>query len=120
MSSPITMDMAKTAVEDVIKSRTIVISSDYIQEVVSKYFNVNKEDLKSAKRSSDITFPRQIAMYLCKTVAQMSLSQIGKDFGNRDHSTVLHAVNKIEKEINSNPHTKLIVESVENLLTAKN
>ena len=55
-------------------------------------------------------------MYLCRNVAQMSLPQIGKDFGKRDHTTVMHACNKIEKEIKENQNTKLIVESVKNIL----
>ena len=55
-------------------------------------------------------------MYLCRNVAQMSLPQIGKDFGKRDHTTVMHACNKIEQEIKENQNTKLIVESVKNIL----
>ena len=55
-------------------------------------------------------------MYLCRTVPQLSLPQIGKDFGNRDHTTVMHACNKIEKEIKQNNETKLIVESVKKIL----
>ncbi|EKC53486.1 protein containing Chromosomal replication initiator, DnaA, partial [human gut metagenome] len=66
--------------------------------------------------SNDITFPRQIAMYLCRNVANMSLPQIGKDFGKRDHTTVMHACNKIEKDIKESKETKLIVESVKNIL----
>ena len=55
-------------------------------------------------------------MYLCRNVAQMSMPQIGRDFGNRDHSTVMHACNKIENELKKNSNTKLIVDSVKNLL----
>ena len=115
-NSPITMAMAQKAIDDIVASQQKVISSDYIQDVVGKYFNIDPKDLKGAKRSNDVTFPRQIAMYLCRNVAQMSMPQIGRDFGNRDHSTVMHACNKIEKEIKSNSNTKLIVESVQNLL----
>ena len=68
------------------------------------------------KRSNDVTFPRQIAMYLCRNVAQLSLSNIGKGFGKRDHTTVIHACTKIEKEIQNNISTKRIVESVKNIL----
>ena len=59
-------------------------------------------------------------MYLCRNVANLSLPQIGKDFGNRDHSTVMHSVSKIEKEIETKNNTKLIVESVEKILKNKN
>lgn len=116
-NSPITMAMAQKAIDDIVASQQKVISSAYIQEVVGKYFNIDPADLRGAKRSNDVTFPRQIAMYLCRNVAQMSMPQIGKDFGNRDHSTVMHACNKIDKEIKNNSNTKLIVESVQNLLT---
>ena len=113
--TPITIEMAQKAIDD-IKGETKVISSAYIQDVVAKYYNISVNDLKGQKRSNDVTFPRQIAMYLCRNVAQMSMPQIGRDFGNRDHSTVMYACDKIEKEIKKNETTKLIVESVKNLL----
>ena len=115
-NSPITMEMAERAINTVVSQQNKIISSDYIQEVISKYFNIEIQDLKSSKRSADVTFPRQIAMYLCRNVAQMSLPQIGNDFGKRDHTTVMHACDKIEKEIKSNSNTKLIVESVKKIL----
>ena len=98
-NSPITMEMTEKAINDIVAQQDKVISSEYIQDVVGKYFNVSPQDLRGAKRSNDVTFPRQIAMYLCRNVAQMSLPQIGIDFGKRDHTTVMHACNKIEKEI---------------------
>ena len=119
-NSQITIDMAEKAISEVIQSKDKVISSQYIQEVVGKYFNIDPQDLVGQKRSANITFPRQIAMYLCRNVANLSLPQIGKDFGNRDHSTVMHSVSKIEKEIETVNNTKLIVESVEKILRDKN
>ena len=115
-NSPITMEMAERAINDIVSQQEKVVSAEYVQDVVGKYFNINPKDLKGSKRSNDITFPRQIAMYLCRNVANMSLPQIGKDFGKRDHTTVMHACNKIEKEIKENSNTKLIVESVKNIL----
>lgn len=115
-NSPITKEMAEKAINDIVAQQEKVISAEYIQETVAKYFNINAKDLKGSKRSNDVAFPRQIAMYLCRKVAQMSLPQIGKDFGKRDHTTVMHAYNKIEKEIKENQNTKLIVESVEKIL----
>ena len=117
-NTSITMEMAEKAINDIVSQQEKVISSEFIQETVSKYFNISAKDLKGSKRSNDIAFPRQIAMYLCRNVAQMSLPQIGKDFGKRDHTTVMHACNKIEKEIKENQNTKLIVESVKNILLA--
>ena len=119
-NSPITMEMAEKAINDIVASQEKVISSEYIQDVVGKYFSVDSHDLIGAKRSNDVTFPRQIAMYLCRNVAQMSLPQIGNDFGKRDHTTVMHACSKIEKEIKSNSNTKLIVESVKKILLSDN
>ncbi len=119
-NSPITMEMTEKAINDIVASQEKVISSEYIQDVVGKYFNINSADLISAKRSNDVTFPRQIAMYLCRNVAQMSLPQIGNDFGKRDHTTVMHACNKIDAEIKSNSNTKLIVESVKKILLSTN
>lgn len=116
INSPINMEMAEWAINEIVSSKDKVISSLFIQETVSKYFNISIKDLVGNKRSNDVVFPRQIAMYLCRTVPQISLPQIGKDFGNRDHTTVIHACNKIEKEIKENKNTKMIVESVKNIL----
>ena len=120
-NTPITMTMAEKAINDMVSQKEKVISSDYIQETVGRYFNVNPKDLKSSKRSADITYPRQIAMYLCRTVANMTLPQIGKDFGDRDHTTVMHACEKIENLIkessnNNTQNTKRIVESIRKIL----
>ena len=118
MNSPITLEMSEWAINEIVKSKDKVISSEFIQETVAKYFNVDVKDLVGQKRSADIVFPRQIAMYLCRSIPQISLPQIGKEFGDRDHTTVLHACNKIEKEIKENKNTKLIVDSVKNIILA--
>ena len=118
INTPITMEMAERAINNIVSQKDKVISSDFIQDTVAKYFNISIKDLRSSKRSNDIAFPRQIAMYLCRNVSQMSLPQIGKEFGKRDHTTVMHACNKIEKEMKDNSNTKLIVESVKKLLVS--
>ena len=118
--SPITIEIAEKAINELVLQKEKVISSDYIQEVVSKFFRIDKKDLISAKKSNDIAYPRQIAMYLCRTVAQMSYPKIGEDFGNRDHSTVMHAVNKIENDIKENTNTKLTVDSIKNIIQNQN
>lgn len=115
--SPITMEHAELIINEFKLKSEKVISSDFIKETVAKYFSINKNDLASEKRSNDIAFPRQIAMFLCRDVANMSFPQIGKDFGDRDHSTVMHAYNKIKKEVRDKNNTKLIVESVKNIIT---
>ena len=116
--SPITIELAENIINEFKYESEKVISSDFIKETVSKYFSINKDDLAGTKRSNDIAFPRQIAMYLCREVAGMSFPQIGGEFGNRDHSTVMHGYNKIAKEIKEKNSTKLIVESVKNIITS--
>jgi len=114
--SPITIELAENIINEFKYENEKVISCDFIKETVAKYFSINKDDLSGNKRSNDIAFPRQIAMYLCRDVANMSYPQIGIDFGGRDHSTVMHACRKIEKEVKEKSNTKLIVESVKNII----
>ena len=115
--SPISIELAEQCINDVISRKEKVISADYIQEVVAKYFNIPQKDIKSSKRSNDIAYPRQIAMYLCRDLANMPFTKIGEEFGKRDHTTVMHACSKIDSEIKSNNSTKAIVESVKNIIT---
>lgn len=112
----ITIEMAEKAINDVVTKKDKVLSLELIQETIAKYFNITVEELKGVKRSNDVTFPRQIAMYLCRNVAQLPLTKIGEGFGKRDHTTVIHACTKIEKEVQNNISTKRIVESVKNIL----
>ena len=116
--SPITIELAENIINEFKYESEKVISSDFIKETVSKYFSIDKEDLAGSKRSNDIAFPRQIAMYLCREIAGMSFPQIGIEFGNRDHSTVMHGYNKIAREIKEKNSTKLIVESVKNIIVS--
>ena len=114
--SPITIELAEKIINEFKYESEKVISCDFIKETVAKYFSINKDDLSGNKRSNDIAFPRQIAMYLCREIANMSYPQIGTDFGGRDHSTVMHGCKKIEKEIKEKNNTKLIVDSVKNII----
>lgn len=114
--SPITREFAENIINEFKANSQKVISSDFIKETVSKYFSIDPNDLSGNKRSAEIAFPRQIAMYLCREIANMSFPKIGTDFGNRDHSTVMHAYKKIQDEVKNKSNTKLIVESVKNLI----
>ena len=114
--APITIELAEKIINEFISKKEKKISSEYIQETVAKYFNINKDDIASNKRSNDIAYPRQIAMYLCRDVANMPFKKIGQDFGGKDHSTVMHACKKIENDIREKDNTKLIVESVKNII----
>ena len=115
-NQPVSMEVAAKAVKDITSSRTKVITSSLIQQVVAKYYNLKIDDLKSSKRSSDIAYPRQIAMYLCREIANISLPQIGRDFGGRDHTTVIHACNKINTDLKSKPDLKNTIEELKKVI----
>lgn len=83
-----------------------------IQKIVSEHFQISVDDIRSKKRSSNISFPRQIAMYLCRTMTTESFPKIGIEFGGKDHSTVMHSVEKIEKELKDNKDLSNIVEKL--------
>ena len=88
-----------------------------IQKVVADYFQISVEDLKGKKRTASIAFPRQIAMYLSRTLLDESLERIGLEFGGRDHTTVMHSCEKIEDECNSKEETRNTIEKLkENLI----
>ena len=114
--SSISIELAENIINEFQYESQKVISCDFIQETVSKYFSIEKAELFGNKRSSEIAFPRQIAMYLCRKVINMSFPQIGEEFGGKDHSTVIHACKKIENEVRTKANVQIIVESVENII----
>jgi chromosomal replication initiator protein len=92
----VTVDLATEALKDIIsKKQGKHVTIDSIQDVVSSYFNLRVEDLKSQRRTRNVAYPRQIAMYLSRKLTDMSLPKIGEEFGGRDHTTVIHAYEKI-------------------------
>jgi chromosomal replication initiator protein len=96
----ISLELAAEALKDIISSRqSKQVTIDLIQDIVSNYFNLKIEDLKSARRTRNVAFPRQIAMYLCRKLTDMSLPKIGEEFGGRDHTTVIHAYEKISQNV---------------------
>ncbi len=92
----ITIDFATSVLGEVLRTSQRRITIDEIQRAVSTHFEVKQLDLISARRAVAIARPRQIAMYLAKRLTTRSLPEIGRKFGNRDHSTVIHAVKRIE------------------------
>ena len=114
--TPVSFEMAEKAINDIIRQNSSVISIEYIQDVICSYFDITMKDLKSSQRSNNITFPRQIGMYLCRILTNESFPKVGEAFGKRDHTTVMHAFKKIEKDIKEDPNTKLIVESVKKIV----
>jgi chromosomal replication initiator protein len=94
---PVTMDMAERAIRDLIRPQEPKrVKIEDIQRIVARQYNVSRADLLSSRRTANVVRPRQIAMYLAKTLTLRSLPEIGRRFGGRDHTTVLHAVRKIE------------------------
>ena len=92
------------------ESRPVKI--EWIQKIVSQVYKVSRQDLVSERRTQAVVRPRQIAMYLCKTMTPRSLPDIGKRFGNRDHTTVLHAIRKIESLIAKDELLRREIESL--------
>lgn len=109
----ITVELAIDALKDFI-NKGISEKDDIrrIQKVVSEFFQISVEDIRSKKRSANIAFPRQVAMYLCRKLTPESFPKIGTEFGGKDHSTVMHSVEKIEKEIETNKELSHIIEKL--------
>ncbi|AUS98498.1 chromosomal replication initiation protein DnaA [Clostridium thermosuccinogenes] len=116
--SEINVELATEALKDILSAaRTKVINSATIQEAVARYFDIKPEEFKSKKRNRDIAYPRQIAMYLCRELTDMSLPKIGDEFGGRDHTTVIHACDKIAEDIETNPETRRVLEELKKTIT---
>ena len=96
---------------------TVTISIEEIQRIVSEYYKIRVTDLKSTSRAKPILVPRQIAMYLSKTMTPRSFPEIGRRFGGRDHTTVLHAVRKIEELISNDQKLGHEIELLRRLIT---
>lgn len=115
-NNPLTDDVVDNIIESILVKNSKILTSTLVMQIVAKFFNISVTDLTSDKRSNVIAFPRQIAMYLCREVANMSFPAIGKDFGGRDHSTVLHAYSKIKDEYDNNPDTKDLIDDIKKTL----
>jgi chromosomal replication initiator protein len=116
-AQPVTLEMAEREVRDLIRPQEPKrIKIEDIQRVVARQYNVSRSDLLSSRRTANVVRPRQVAMYLAKTLTLRSLPEIGRRFGGRDHTTVLHAIRKIEGEITKNPHLGDELEELKRLL----
>ncbi len=116
----ITVEMATEALKDILSAnKSKDINSASIIEVVSRYYDLKQDEFKSKKRNRDISFPRQIAMYLCRSLTDMSLPKIGDAFGGRDHTTVMHACDKIKKDIENNSEIRRAVEELQRNILGK-
>ena len=110
----ITLELAQEALKNIINngfSEDINISR--IEKVVADNFKISIDDLKSKKRSANIAYPRQITMYLIRKITDEPFDSIGKEFGGKDHSTVIHACSKIESELATNEELKKLLDKME-------
>lgn len=113
--SPITAEMAAEVLKDVIPPKAPrPVTCKTIQEAVSEYFQLKPEDLKAKKRTRNVAFPRQVAMYLTRELTDLSLPKIGEEFGGRDHTTVIHAYEKISQELRQNPSLQELINELIN------
>ncbi len=94
---PITLEMTQEVLQDLLRANDRRVTVDEIQRHVADYFNIKLADLLSSRRARQVARPRQVAMYLCKHLTSKSLPSIGRKFGGRDHTTVMHAVKRIDE-----------------------
>ncbi len=109
-NTEITVDLAKNELRHLFDTRDKVITNELIQKVVAESFGVKPSDLKSKRRTKNVVLPRQVAMYLCRTLTGASLPETGHFFGGKDHSTVIHACKVIEEKKEKDPDLKARIE----------
>ncbi len=101
-NKPLTLDLVKKELKDIIDISDKKISLDLITKVVCEYYNISKDDILSKRRTKNIAYPRQICMYLSRELTDNSLPTIGEYYGGRDHSTVIHGYDKIKEDLKTN------------------
>ncbi|SDL15681.1 chromosomal replication initiator protein DnaA [Natronincola ferrireducens] len=111
-NSEVTVDLASEALKEIFSSKARQLNIPLIKEVISNKFNMKIEDLDSKKRTRAIAYPRQIAMYLTRELTDLSLPKIGEEFGGRDHTTVMHAHDKISNDIKNDPDLKERIDKI--------
>jgi len=108
----ITLEMAKNVLRDLIGTKKKIVSMDDIQEMVGARFHVKIADLKSRRRSKTLVHPRQIAMYLCRELTDSSYPEIGRQFGGKDHTTIIHACKQVTKAKDSDSSLSATLDSL--------
>lgn len=115
--SPLTVDLATQALEDIMhNNQRKMITPERVIETVSQFFNIETKELKGRSRSQDIVLPRQIAMYIIREHTECSLVEVGQAFGGRDHTTVMHGCDKIQREVETNSHIRQQVNTITQIL----
>lgn len=116
----ISVDLASEALKDIISNKqSKQVTIGLIQDIVSNYYNLRIEDFKSARRTRNIAYPRQIAMYLSRKLTDMSLPKIGEEFGGRDHTTVIHAYEKISEGLKKDDSLKNAISDITKKINQK-
>jgi chromosomal replication initiator protein len=109
----ITEELAQEALKDLVNTnKKKEITVDLIKDIVSKEFNIRIDDFDSKKRTREIAFPRQVAMYLTRELTDLSLPKIGDEFGGRDHTTVIHAYDKVTNDMKNDMSLKIKIEKI--------
>lgn len=111
-ATPINLEMAKNILKDILIEDSKEITIEKIQKTVAEHFQLKVSELKSSKRLKNLVFPRQVSMYICRKLTDLSYPEIGSKFGGKDHSTIIHAIKKIDKKIEEDLHTKTLVEKL--------
>ncbi|MFO7154004.1 MAG: chromosomal replication initiator protein DnaA [Caldicoprobacter oshimai] len=107
------ISIAEEALKDILSTaQPKEITIPLIQQVVADYFHLKVDDFKSKKRSRPIAYPRQIAMYLCRELTDQSLPKIGEEFGGRDHTTVIHACEKIQEDMQKDSQLRRTIDEL--------
>lgn len=111
---PLTVDSAREVLRDLVarEEASAPVSVDKVQEMVARHYHMDLSDMKSKRRTDAIAFPRQIAMYLARTLTEMSTPQIGDAFGGKDHTTVMHACQKVKNRLESDPFFAALVNKI--------
>ncbi len=117
--TPVTMELTESALQDIIFTKQKNITIDKIIAITAENFNLQPAEIHSKKRTHDIALTRQVAMYLCRMLTDLSLPKIGEEFGGRDHTTVLHANRKIETLIAQDSDFKHRLELIKNTILDK-
>lgn len=112
LNEKIDKNFAKKTLKDVLANTTEMITPEKIKKVVCKHFNIKVADMDSKKKTNNIAYPRQLAMYICRDMTDLSLPKIGDSFGGRHYTTVMHACEKIQKEVLKNEELKLLIEDI--------
>lgn len=112
----VNLRFAKNVLKELAAASDVTITPEKIKKKVCNKFGLKMTDMESSKRTRSIAYPRQIAMYLCRELTDLSFPKIGESFGGRDHTTVIHACDKIAYEVDNNTETKQIVNELMNIL----